>query len=241
MNLVPWSTSVYRTGRTVSLLCLALTAGATLAAPAPAPSAGAWAVKDAPYRAVFRLAAAPTNPDTGILIELPEFGQTRPDLGDVLLTDSAGAPQPLAAVYSRAGSKALLLARTMKAGESYFVYCGGGKSRGGQTWSPKTSLFLETRPVDANQHCESWGEMESLWHRTPEKCGGAFIEKIFQGENLFGQDSGFMTHYTGYINPPAGNNIELFTASADASFVLVNDHFEFGWPGNTPGRLHRIN
>ena len=224
------SSYFHRATKRACLFLAVLSAGAAFSLSAPA-----WSVKDAPYRASFRMKAAPANPDAGILLELPEFGQTRADAGDLLLTDSAGVPQPVAIVYSRAGSTALLLAKMMKGGGDYFVYCGGGKSRGGQNWSPKTSLFLETRPVDPAQHCESWGEMDSLWHRTQEKNDAGFVEKIFHGENPFGLDAGFMSHYAGFITPPAGNTVELFTASADASFVLVNDRFEFGWPGKHSG------
>ena len=232
-------TKALRTGCLWSVAWLAIMGTASAA---PSQSAAAWSVKDAPYRATFRLKEAPTDPDAGTLLELPEFGQTRPDAGDLVLTDAAGVPQPLALVYSRPGSKVLLLVKGMKSGENYFVYCGGGRSRGAPSWSPKTSLFMETRPVDPNQHCESWGDMDNLWHRTQEKSGGGFVAKIYQGENPFGQDAGFISHYTGYITPPAGNNVNLFTASADASFVLVNDHFEFGWPGQhsadvTPDKL----
>ena len=190
-----------------------------------------WAVQDAPYRVPFKLQSAPSQPEAGILIDLPEFGQSRPDLGDVILTDTGGQPLPVAKVFSRPGGRTLLLAQTLEVGVDYFVYFGGGKERNAPSWTPKLSLFMETRPAPADLQVDAWPEVESAWKKSTEGDGAGFFPIIYHGENLFGQSTRFLTHYTGYLITPEPEQLFLYTLSSDASFVLVNDKLLFDWPG----------
>ena len=79
----------------------------------------AWLVRDAPYRVAVKLKESPKVPDAGIAIELPDFGQSRPDLADALLVDDKGQMQPLAAVWHGEGQSDLLLAKDLKPGQAY--------------------------------------------------------------------------------------------------------------------------
>ena len=123
----------------ISLLALSLTA---LTAFAADPT---WTFPDAPFRATVKAKAAPESPEAGVLIELPELGQTMPNAADVLLTDAKGAPLPCARVWRGEGLKVLLLAQTLPAGQDAYVYFGGNRPRRDTGWTPKTSLLLETR------------------------------------------------------------------------------------------------
>ena len=122
---------------------------------------GPWLVRDAPYRAMVTLGEAPKIPDAGVLIELPEFGQTRADLADVLLLNSGGQAQPLAAVWRGEGQTALLLAKALNPGETYCVYFGGGTTRDMEKWEPKVSLLMETRRLPANAKFDSRQDQRS--------------------------------------------------------------------------------
>src|SRR5512140_2867699 len=72
-----------------------------------------WAIPDAPFRAVVKGREAASLPEAGVLIQLPEFGQMLPDLGDVVLTDANGRSQPVARVWRGEGQQALLLAQEL--------------------------------------------------------------------------------------------------------------------------------
>src|SRR5579862_3931566 len=70
-----------------------------------------WAVPDAPFRALVHAnRTAPTSPDAGYAIELPELGQTMPTLADIVLLDARNQYLPLAKVWRGEGQRAVLLA-----------------------------------------------------------------------------------------------------------------------------------
>lgn len=191
-----------------------------------------WAIADAPFRAVVVGKEAANLPEAGVLIELPEFGQTLPELGDVVLTDAKGETLTVSRVWRGEGQRMLLLAQSLPPGKEAHVYFGGGRVRHVATWAPKTSLLLETRRFDdaANAKLDSWKEMEAAWKKAGAVDGVGFVPSISQGENPFGESENFLSHYAGWLKTD-GKKLGLYTLSSDASFVLVGDRFEFGWPG----------
>jgi len=190
-----------------------------------------WLVVDAPYRTAITLQSPAKIPDAGIAIQLPEFGETRPDLGDVLLLDAKGQMQPLAAAWRGEGQSALLLAKELKPGQPYYLYFGGGSIRSMQKWEPKVSLLMETRRLPENAKFDTWPDMQKTWNAATMVDGAGFVPSIYQGGNPFGESANFVTHYTGWLQTSGSGGVTLYTLSSDASFVLVNDQFEFAWPG----------
>ena len=192
-----------------------------------------WLIRDAPYRVAIKLANPPVNADAGIAIELPDFGQSRADLADALLVDDKGLMQPLAMVWSGAGQTALLLAKDLKPGQNYQLYFGGNAARSMQNlnWAPKVSLLMETRRLPAGAKFDTWADMQQTWSAATKVDGAGFVDSIYEAGNPFGDSANFVTHYTGYLQTAGLQDTTLYTLSSDASFVLVNDVFEFGWPG----------
>jgi len=190
-----------------------------------------WVIKGAPFRARIRLQEPPKYPDAGVAIELPDFGGSRADLADAVLVDSEGAPQPLAAIWRGAGQQAILLAKTLSAGKDYAVYFGGQTAHQPRTWTPKTSLLLETRRLPAKPKIGSWQELEESWRTAPAVDGVGFVSTIYTAGNAFGANADFASHYSGWLVTPEGGNILFYTLSSDASFVLVNDKLALDWPG----------
>ena len=190
-----------------------------------------WAVKGSPFRATIRLQESPKKSDAGVAIELPDFGGGRTDLGDVVLLDSEGVAQPVAAIWRGNGQRSILLAKELAAGKDYAVYFGGQTDRQPRTWTPKTSLLLETRRLPAKPKIDSWQEMETTWRTAPAVDGAGFVSSIYAAGNAFGADAGFASHFTGWLVTPDGGDIVFYTLSSDASFVLVNDKPAVEWPG----------
>jgi tetratricopeptide (TPR) repeat protein len=195
------------------------------------PPTAPWKIADAPYRVVVRQASEPNTPEAGFEITLPEFGQTRPDLADLLLTDAKGTPLPLAKIGRRTGGRVLLLAQKLEPKTPYYLYFGGGNVRVSPLWVPKVSLLMETRPAPADLTFDSYKEVKSAWDQSTDEPGADFVSQIYQGGNLFGPSFNFLTHYTGYLRLPKAREITFYTLSSDCSFVKVNDQLEFGWPG----------
>ncbi len=208
--------------RAALILCLAL----AVARAEPA----AWAVKDARFRVSIRLKEAALFPDAGVAIEVPEFGQTRPDLGDVALVGADGRLVPIAFLWRGAGDRILLLAKALAAGEEYFLYFGGNR-QASPAWQPTVSLLLETRRLPPGVGFDSWPMLEEGWRHGRDADGVGFTQAIKHGSNPFGESLGFMSHYSGYLHTAGLKRLFLYTLSSDASFVLVDETFAFGWPG----------
>jgi len=190
----------------------------------------AWTVKDAPWRVAVTARETTAHPEAGYSIVLPEFGQTRPDMSDVVLTNTAGQALPLVTLYRHEGASVLLLAQQLETGKPYYVYFGGGVIRRGPGWTPKISLVMETRRAPAGMGFDDWASVEKAW-REGNSDGAGFVPLIYHGENLYGESTDFLTHYTGWLQTSGTETVRLYTLSSDASFVVVNDVYAFGWPG----------
>ena len=210
-----------------SVILMGVFAMGALALGAPA----SWTVADAPYRIGVKFAVAPSQAEAGFEINIPEFGQTRPDLADVVLTNSSGEPQPLAKIGRRPGGRVVLLAQKLDPAVEYFLYFGGDKLRASPEWTPKTSLLMETRPAPPNLDFSSLQSLKLAWAQSQEPPGAGFFSAIYQGGNPFGPNLNFLTHYSGYLRLPKAREITFYTLSSDCSFVAINDQEQFGWPG----------
>ena len=98
-------------------------------------------------------------------------------------------------------------------------------------WAPKVSLLMETRRLPDGAKFDAWPDMQQTWNSAAKVDGAGFVDSIYQAGNPFGESANFVTHYTGYLQTAGLHDTTLYTLSSDASFVLVNDVFEFAWPG----------
>ncbi len=200
----------------------------------------AWAVADAPYRAVVVVGSAPTIPEAGVAIEMPEFGATLPDLADVVLLNKKGEPQPIARLYRGEGKRALVLAKELDPKEVYYLYFGGGKKRETPQWTPQVlSLLMQTRRMSGAGPFQNVGEIENAWSQSGPDEGMGFVSYIHHALNPYGESRKFLSRYTGYLVTKGMKQITLFTQSCDASFVLVNGQYVLGWPGVHRGEANQ--
>ncbi len=215
-----------------------LVAGLSIASAGAVRAADAWAVPDAPFRAVVHATKqAPSVPENGYGIELPELGQTMPSAADVVLADAKGQLLPVAKVWRGEGQKVLLLAQSLAPGQDYYVYYGGNRPRRAASWTPKVSLVLETRRLASPAKFEEWPALEAAWKKAPDVDGAGFVGAIDHGENPWGDSSDFLSHYSGWLRTD-GKHTTLYTLSSDASFVLIGDRMAFGWPGQHNARAN---
>jgi tetratricopeptide (TPR) repeat protein len=193
-----------------------------------------WALPDAPIRAAVKLQLAPQNPDAGLEIEVPDFGLVKPGFTGYSLLDAAGKPVPVAVVWQGQGQDTILLARDLQAEQAYELYIGG---QAGLTWSPKVSVLFETRqaPATRGQTYTSFAAVEGAWYAAaPQTEGAQFVDRIFSGDNPFGEPRFFLSHFSAYLAPLSGD-MEIFTNSTDASFILINNQLFTDWTGRPSG------
>ena len=191
----------------------------------------AWAVADAPYRAVVTVGSPATMPGAGMFIEIAEFGATMPELADVVLLNAAGEAQPLVRLWRGEGKRALLLSPDLDPKQVYYLYFGGGKKRISPAWQPSCAgLLLETRRLGASSGFQGFNEVNGAWQNAATE-GMGFVTQIHHGLNPYGESVGFLSRFSGYLITKGLKEITLFTQSSDASFVLVNGQLALAWPG----------
>ena len=190
-----------------------------------------WKINDSPFRANLTLTELPKNPEAGILIDLPEFGQTHDDLNNIVLINEKGESLPIVKLWRGEGTHSMILAQSLEMGKVYSLYFGGSFAQNPPSWIPKTSLFMESRRLPQGAKFNSWPDLQKTWKSTNETDGAGFVGSIFQGGNPFGPGTNYISHYTGWLQTGSNAHLLLYTLSSDASFVLVNDQFEFDWPG----------
>ena len=209
-----------------------------LAAAGPKGGKNDWAVAGAPYRVALHVASQPDDPDAGWEIRLPDFGEGRPDMRDVVLIGNDGKEIALDGVWRGTGRTLLMLAAAMpEEGETAMLYFGGSHSPRMRSWSAKRSLMLETRRIPAGADVATFGGWQEAWKKSKVIDGMGFVPLIFQGENPFGDSSHFMSRYTGRLKTGDGGNVKFYTLSDDVSYVMIDGHPVLKWQQTTPPPL----
>lgn len=198
-----------------------------------------WKLPGALFRASYEVVTPPTGPEFGFLIEVPEFGASRRDGGDLALFGPEGNRVPLRVVKTLRNNRILALAEGLEPGAKYELYFGGNAVFQSVSWNPLTSLLLETRSIPPASKAETLLQMQSLWSSASDSDGAGFVQQIAAGLNPFGQSRDFASHFSGFFKPPSKEPVFLYTLSSDASFVLINHSPAFSWPGVHPARATR--
>ncbi|MFA6100732.1 MAG: hypothetical protein WCV67_05440 [Victivallaceae bacterium] len=73
-------------------------------------------------------------------------------------------------------------------------------------------------------------DFRKLWDASGASAGG-FTKKVFSGTNPYSQNMNSIHIYKGFINIPNDDNYTFYTASTDASFLLIDNQIIAAWPG----------
>ncbi len=206
-----------------SLLAASGRVGAALDKP------GDWSVHDAPYRIPVKAGKAPEDTKNGWLLELPEFGATRPDTRDVILLDGAGKEIALDLVWRGAGRKLLMLAQSIPQDGRAMLYFGGNSSRRFATWTAERSLLMETRRAPDKCDPRTWPGIQAAWKLSPAMDGAGFVENIFQGSNPFGDGHNFLSRFTGTLKIPSDGKWTFYTMSENESYIFIDGKPVLAW------------
>jgi len=116
---------------------------------------------------------------------------------------------------------------------AYMLHYGGKGTfqRPQKKWDPTPSVLLEIRTKPAGA-VDTYAAMQSLLRQTADKVQGMmFVPSIWMGHNPFGPNEEFISIFRAELSIPEDTEYRLFTASCDASFVVIDDKPEFSWPG----------
>jgi len=150
---------------------------------------------------------------------------------DLVVMDAAGTRLPAAFLWGKHGGTTWIATSTSKAQGDIAVYYGGGAGNvpPAPAWTPKLSLLLYTIPMPAGA-LEKFNPIAAGFKRE-NLYGIGFVDKIWHGANPFGPDTHFASGYIGYLNVEQGGQYRIFTASCDASYVLLDGKPLVSWPG----------
>ena len=151
---------------------------------------------------------------------------------DLLLIDARGRPVPMGVLFTRKGMQTVVAYQGSKAQGNLWAYYGGGKSGGRAStsgWDPKPSLRLITMPLPSGAFT-SWKPIAAA-AKSDHIYGMGFVPQIWSGVNPWGPDDDFATAFIGYLKIEKGGKYRIFTASDEASFVLLNGKELVKWPG----------
>lgn len=199
-----------------------------------APGHADWSVAGAPWRVSVSAELPPDAPQAGWEIRLPDFGDGRPDMRDVVLLGADGKEIGLHGVWRGAGRTLLLLAESMPSDGPATLYFGGNASRRMRSWQAVPSLLMETRRMPADAKIAGHDGWKEAWRKSQAVDGVAFVPQIFHGGNPFGAESRYLTRYTGLIKTGTGGNRKFYTLSDDVSYVTIDGRPVLQWKLDKP-------
>ncbi len=176
------------------------------------------------------------------------------DKGDELqLVDDQGNERPFEIAYHDPQLQTVL-AFPVPDGKpaTFWLYFGGAKAAAASTtqtdssqrgWEPMAGILLRTyRKPEA--YSPRYLPIFRAMLKEATLQGGGFVENISQGYNLFGPSQQYMSVYRGWLRIDAPGNYSFCTASADGSWITVNDQIvvlspgPHGWGGMERGKVN---
>jgi len=154
-----------------------------------------------------------------------------------LVADEQGNLLPSRVLWNKRGGDTWVAFSATKAKGSAFVYYGpvpkglppaAPPPSGG--WQPKLSLLLYTMPLPGKTALESFTPIANAV-RAGRMYGFGFVDNIFHGLNPYGPNDDYASYYVGYLNIEKPGRYKIYTASDEASFVLLDGKPLCSWPG----------
>ena len=158
------------------------------------------------------------------------------------ITDANGNVVSSEVLLNEEGGKLLLLFDSSGEGNNYVMHYGGtgGAAWPLKPWKATPSLLLEVRDMPRGG-VSTWGSMQMALRQSEGMTQGMmFVDNIFMAYNPFGPQDEFLSIFRGELVVDRDVTYKFFTASSDASFVVIDGKMEFDWPGkhNVYAGLH---
>ena len=126
----------------------------------------------------------------------------------------------------------LLMVFDATGGGTFTLHYGGANgfaSRPAKKYEPTPSLLMEVRTMNGGSLTGLAGMKRAI--EDSKIQGMMFVPNIYHGFNLFGRNEEFWTVYRGELTFAQDIDYRIFTASSDASFVVVDGQPLCSWPG----------
>ncbi len=173
-------------------------------------------------------------------VDVTLAGRTTPDGTDLRLVDASGKQQPFVIVYHDPLLQTLLAVKVPDGKAArLWLYFGHVRAQKISTtqpdarvagWETRAGVMLRTYAKAKPAYPKTLPELLKMVGEARQD-GGGFVAGISQGHNLFGGSDQYLSVYDGYLRIDRPGSYGFCTASADGSWINVNDKPVVQWPG----------
>jgi len=201
-----------------------------LAAPAAA-APKRWWDRDWSHRKRVVLSERQTWPESpSVRVRFSTGRRARPDGSDVRVTTAKRREVPCA-VIARGPGDLLEVAFPAGGEREWHVYYGNpGAEAPEDPFVPDRGLVLETRGRGPGNPT-GWAAMRKILAASKPVHGGSSWPRVFDATNPFGPDDHYVSDYRGFLRVREKGVHTFFTASDEASFLLIDGKLVVQWPG----------
>jgi tetratricopeptide (TPR) repeat protein len=206
-------------------LLLALIASQAVAAPRQ------WWKKDWAFRKIVEVGSEQrwTNARSA-WVSIGTGGHALPDGSDIRVTTVRGEILRHCVLGCGPGDRMEVAFEPQGDGPFHVYYGNPAPKRSREPWSPERGLILETRKR-AGGLPRDIASMLKIVEQSTEIHGARRWPRVFDAINPFGPDDNFISIYRGKIFVPKDGPYTFFTASDEASFLLIDGKPVASWPG----------
>ncbi len=176
--------------------------------------------------------AADARPEVAV-VEFYHHGLINKDGTNVAVIESRGGkPVPARVLQLGPGDFSRIAFEPAENRAEYELFYGGSALKPDELpeWTRTSGLLLETR---AFRHCNlnQWESVKEAFEAA-EPIGAGYVEGVMHGSNPFAPGKGpFLSRYSGMLHIDKGGETHFWTASRDASFLVIDGKVVVAAPG----------
>jgi tetratricopeptide (TPR) repeat protein len=200
----------------------------TAAAPAaPTP----WWKSDWTYRKTVEMPREQRWTDArSAWVSITTCGHALPDGADVRVVDRRGKVLSHTVLGVGPGDRMEVAYEPLDEEPVYVYYGNPAPGRPRAPWRPGRGLVLETRRRGPGNPV-NLAAMRRIWEASGPIDGARRWPRVFDAINPFGDDEDFVSRYRGHLRIPRAGKYVFYTASDEASFLLIDGKPVATWPG----------
>ncbi len=170
------------------------------------------------------------SPGGRVFLDIPDKAYA--DSRDVRVVDEKGKMLKSKVIWFDESDRIELICE-LGTKESVYVYWGNKKAKKvdkSMIFEPEFGLYLETsEKPDGN--FDTWQQTQELFAKSKKIYGRTINLNVQERFNRFGPSDNYLSHYFGWLECPETGKYKFYTASDDASFLLIDGKMIVQWAG----------
>jgi len=190
-----------------------------------------WALKEFRFRRAIEITDCPAGCSV-LHVSFPHHGALKPDGSDLRVLDASGKTLNQEILRLGPGDQVQVLfdCPTAKPNVICYAYFGSANATTPSAWKAEAGVVLETRRRTEGDG-DSWGNFQRMWGNAKEVQGRTLRPKIFDGYNVLGPNTNFLSYYRAHFKVDKPGVHRFCTNSDDASFLLIDGKMICDYPG----------